>query len=73
MDSLFEDSIAQAEMPKRLSFPNMKLYDGTIDPTDHITSYKQRMFTTAIPRDLYELSNATPTYQKTLSPLSPSL
>ena len=41
-------------MPKKFSFPNMKSYDGTTDPTDHIASYKQRMFTTAIPRDLRE-------------------
>ncbi|KAL5575504.1 hypothetical protein UlMin_017203 [Ulmus minor] len=27
------------------------MYDGTTDPTDHIASYKQRMFTAAIPRE----------------------
>ncbi|KAL5563293.1 hypothetical protein UlMin_033040 [Ulmus minor] len=41
-------------MPRKFSFPNMKLYDGTTDPDDHIAQYKQRMFTTAIPRDLRE-------------------
>ena len=44
-DSLFVDSIALVEIPKKFSFPNSKLYDGTTDPTDHIASYKQRMFT----------------------------
>ena len=32
----------------------MKTYDGTTDPTDHIASYKQRMFTTAIWREQHE-------------------
>ena len=48
-DSPFVDSIALIEMPRKFSFPNMKMYDGTTDPTDHIASYKQRMFTAAIP------------------------
>ena len=39
-------------MPRKFSLPNLKPYDGTTDPTDHIASYKQRMFTAAIPRDL---------------------
>lgn len=38
-DSPFVDSIALVEMPKKFSFPNMKMYDGTTDPTDHIASY----------------------------------
>ena len=53
-DSPFVDSIALVEMPKKFSFPNMKIYDGTTDPTDHIASYKQRMFTAAIPREQRE-------------------
>ena len=40
VDSPFVDSIALIEMPKKFSFPNMKMYDGTTDPTDHIASYK---------------------------------
>ena len=51
-DSLFVDAITFVEIPKKFSFPNMKLYSGTTDPMDHITSYKQRMFTTVIPCDL---------------------
>ena len=47
-DSPFVDFIALIEMPRKFSFPNMKMYDGTTDPTDHIASYKQRMFTAAI-------------------------
>ena len=50
-DSPFVDSIALIEMPRKFSFPNMKMYDGTTDPMDHIASYKQRMFTAAIPRE----------------------
>ena len=50
-DSPFMDSIVFIEMPRKFSFPNMKMYDGTTDPTDHIASYKQQMFTVAIPRE----------------------
>ena len=43
-------------MPKKFCFPSMKLYDGTTDPTYHITSYKQRMFTTTRSHgDLYHI------------------
>ena len=48
-DSPFVDSIALIEMPRKFSFSNMKMYNGTTDPTDHIASYKQQMFTAAIP------------------------
>ena len=41
-------------MPKNFSFPNMKLYDGTIELMDHIASYKQHMLTVTIPRELRE-------------------
>ena len=51
-DSPFVDAIALVEMPIKFSFPNMKQYEGTTDPDDHIAQYKQRMFTAAIPRDL---------------------
>ena len=51
MDSPFVDSIALVEMPKKISFPNMKMYDGTTDPTDHIVSYKHCMFAAAILRE----------------------
>ena len=53
-DSQFIDSIALVEMPTKFSFPNMKMYDDTTDLIDHITSYKQCMFTFAIPREQYE-------------------
>ena len=48
VDSPFIDSIALIELPKKFSFPNMKLYDSTTNPTDHIASYNQRMFTVTI-------------------------
>ena len=51
-DSPFIDAFALMEMPRKFTFPNMKPYDGTIDPMDHITLYKQWMFTTTIPRNL---------------------
>ena len=51
-DSPFVDALALVEMPRKFTFPNMKPYDSTTDPTDHIATYKQRMFTAVIPRDL---------------------
>ena len=53
-DSPFTDNIALVEMPYKFSFPNMKLYNRTSDPDNHIAQYKQHMFTTAIPRDIRE-------------------
>ena len=53
-DFLFIDALTLVEMPRKFTFPNMKPYDGTTDPTDHIALYKQRMFIAAIPRDLLE-------------------
>ena len=41
-------------MPKKFSFPNIRMYNITIDPTDHIASYKQQMFTVAISREQRE-------------------
>ena len=40
-NSPFVDSIPLIEIPKKFSFLNMKMYDGTIDLMDHIASYKQ--------------------------------
>lgn len=42
-DSPFSDAIAMIEVHKRLSVPTMKLYDGSTDPSDHVSLYKQRM------------------------------
>uniref|UniRef100_A0A803P5V8 Uncharacterized protein n=1 Tax=Cannabis sativa TaxID=3483 RepID=A0A803P5V8_CANSA len=53
-DSPFVDEIALVEMPKMFSFHNMKLFDRTSDPDDHIAQYQQRMFTVFIPRDMRE-------------------
>lgn len=40
-DSPFEDHISMGDMPEKFAFPSMKLFDGTTDPDDHITHYKQ--------------------------------
>ncbi|KAF3543882.1 hypothetical protein DY000_02008133 [Brassica cretica] len=42
-DTPFTDSIALIVMPRKFSFPNIKMYNGTGDPDDHIAQYKQRM------------------------------
>ena len=51
----FIDNIVLVEMPLKFSFPNMKLYDETSNLDNHITQYKQHMFTTGIPRDMREV------------------
>uniref|UniRef100_A0A803PUJ0 Retrotransposon gag domain-containing protein n=1 Tax=Cannabis sativa TaxID=3483 RepID=A0A803PUJ0_CANSA len=53
-DSLCMDAIALVEMQKMFIFPLMKIYDGISDLNDDIASYKQRMFTIPIPRELRE-------------------
>ena len=49
--SPFVDEITLMEIPKKFNFPNMKHYNGTVDPDNHIVQYKQPMFTAKIPRD----------------------
>lgn len=41
-------------MLRKFSFPNNKMYDGTGDPNDHITQYKQRILAVALPRESRE-------------------
>jgi len=53
-DSPFVDAIALVDMPRKFSFPNMKQFEGMTDPDDHISQYKQRMFTATVPHDLRE-------------------
>ena len=53
-DSPFANSITLDEMPKNFSFPNMKMYDGMTNLTDHIPSYKQRMFMATIQQEQHE-------------------
>ncbi|KAL4554607.1 hypothetical protein LXL04_037204 [Taraxacum kok-saghyz] len=41
--SRFAAPIADTEIPKRFQTPNMKLYDGTTDPEEHIAQYRERI------------------------------
>ncbi|KAF3596587.1 hypothetical protein DY000_02023423 [Brassica cretica] len=41
-------------MPRKFSFPSIKMYDGTGDPDDHIAQYKQRMLAVALPKESRE-------------------
>ncbi|KAJ0682811.1 hypothetical protein HanPI659440_Chr16g0651551 [Helianthus annuus] len=52
MISWFAYPICDAEIPKRFQTPNMKLYDGTTDPEEHIAQYRERMEINPIPPDL---------------------
>ncbi|KAF2531503.1 hypothetical protein F2Q70_00030526 [Brassica cretica] len=53
-DTPFAEEIASIEMPRKFSFPSIKMYDGTGDPDDHIAQYKQRMLAVALPRESRE-------------------
>ena len=53
-NSPFTNNIALKKMPKKFSFPNMKLYNGTTDPDNHIAQYRQQMFPIVIPRNQRE-------------------
>ena len=53
-DTPFVEDIASVEMPRKYSFPSIKMYDGTGDPDDHITKYKQRMLAVALPKESRE-------------------
>uniref|UniRef100_A0A0D3BVK6 Uncharacterized protein n=1 Tax=Brassica oleracea var. oleracea TaxID=109376 RepID=A0A0D3BVK6_BRAOL len=50
-DTPFAEEIASVEMPRKFSFPRIKMYDGTGDPDDHIVQYKQRMLKVALPKE----------------------
>ncbi|XP_074299933.1 uncharacterized protein LOC141631118 [Silene latifolia] len=45
-DSPFTDDIATVALPKGFSVPTMNLFDGTTDPCDHISQFKQKMMVT---------------------------
>ncbi|KAF2534210.1 hypothetical protein F2Q70_00030010 [Brassica cretica] len=53
-DTPFTEEIASIEMLWKLSFPSIKIYDGTGDPDDHIAQYKQRMLAVALPKESRE-------------------
>ena len=55
-DTPFSDEIASIEMPRKFAFPNMKMYDGTSDPDDHVAQYKQRMLTVEVSKDAREVT-----------------
>ncbi|XP_074288279.1 uncharacterized protein LOC141613445 [Silene latifolia] len=46
VDSPFTDALAAVALRKGFSVPTMTLFDGTTDPCDHISQYKQKMMVT---------------------------
>ncbi|XP_074298582.1 uncharacterized protein LOC141629492 [Silene latifolia] len=54
-DSPFVDEIAKVDIPKKFVAPSMRTYDGTADPQNHVTYYKQRMLAASIPSDLRQV------------------
>ncbi|XP_018463664.1 uncharacterized protein LOC108834839 [Raphanus sativus] len=53
-DTPFVEEIASVEMPRKFSFPNIKMYEGTRDPDNHVAQYMKHMLAVAIPRDARE-------------------
>ncbi|XP_038698571.1 uncharacterized protein LOC119996119 [Tripterygium wilfordii] len=53
-DSPFSDRIVSVEMPKKFHLPNMRSFDGTSDPDDHMAQYRQRMLTLTVSRESRE-------------------
>nr|VDD24220.1 unnamed protein product [Brassica oleracea] len=56
-DTPFVEEITSVEMPRKSSFPSIKMYDGTGDPDypdDHIAQYKQRMLAVVLPKESRE-------------------
>uniref|UniRef100_A0A0D3BVE8 Retrotransposon gag domain-containing protein n=1 Tax=Brassica oleracea var. oleracea TaxID=109376 RepID=A0A0D3BVE8_BRAOL len=49
-DTPFTDEITLIEMPRKFSFPSIKVYDRTTDPDDHVAQYRQRMLAAALPK-----------------------
>ncbi|KAK1431738.1 hypothetical protein QVD17_08334 [Tagetes erecta] len=52
--SRFAPPICDAEIPKRFKTANMKLYDGSYDPEEHVAKYRERMEINPIPEKLKE-------------------
>ena len=53
-DTPFMEGIASVEMPRKFSFPRIKIYDGTGDPDDHIAQYKKQTLGVALPKESRE-------------------
>nr|XP_043625460.1 uncharacterized protein LOC122596880 [Erigeron canadensis] len=50
----YGDKIANVIIPKKFQVPNMKPYDGTTDPQEHIALYLEKMEMVPIPSNLKE-------------------
>ena len=48
-DTPFTDEITLIEMPRKFSFPSIKVYNGTTDQDDHVAQYRQMMLAEALP------------------------
>ena len=52
--SRFKWPICDVVIPKRFQTPNMKLYDGSTDPEEHVAQYRERMEVNPIPIEIKE-------------------
>ena len=53
-DTPFVESIVAIELPRKFSPPEMKPYDGSADPDDHIIHYKYKMMSTGLSPSQWE-------------------
>ena len=50
----FTDELTLIELPRKFSFPGIKVYDSTTDPDDNVAQYRQRMLVVALPKESRE-------------------
>ncbi|XP_068224445.1 uncharacterized protein [Palaemon carinicauda] len=53
-DTPFTESITSVELLRKFSPPDMRLYDGTSDPNDHVVHYKYKMMSMALSQHQWE-------------------
>ncbi|XP_076913902.1 uncharacterized protein LOC143572710 [Bidens hawaiensis] len=63
--SRFAPPICDAQIPKRFQTPNMKVYDGTTDPEEHVAQCRERMeinLILEILKEAYGIAKGLPFY-----------
>ena len=53
-DTPFTETITTVGLPRKFSPPDMKLYDGSTDPDDHVIHYKYKRMSTGLAHHQWE-------------------
>ena len=53
-DTPFLESITAVDLPRKFSLPDMKTYDGSTDPDDHVIRYKYKMMSMGLAPNQWE-------------------